>query len=79
MRSAAYFDTRDEALAEVHRRKTNPEEGGVIVRIEESGYGGYKVVSIPVDLYIDSIANEGLPGLAPSSAKAKARAKAAYG
>ena len=51
--SDAFFDTEEEALREVRRRKSSPEAGGMIVRREKSGYGNWRVSSISAELMVD--------------------------
>lgn len=48
-----HCDTLEKAFAELHRRKGIAE--GVITRLEESPYGGYRVYSVPVDVFIDDL------------------------
>lgn len=49
-----YFDTLDEAFQELQRRRASHEN--MISRVNDSRYGGYVVHSIPVDLFIDELA-----------------------
>ena len=48
-----YCDTIEEAFAELRRRKSAAE--GVITRLNQSGYGGYRVHSVPVELFVDDL------------------------
>ncbi len=64
-------DTFEEALAELHRRKSAAD--GVITRLEESPYGGYRVYSTPVELLVDDLIDPiqpQVPGGGLSSRKA---------
>lgn len=49
----AYFDTEEEARAEARRRKSQPDDEYMIVRCERTGYGNWRVRSIPADLALD--------------------------
>lgn len=49
----AYFDTEAEARAEARRRKSQPVDEYMIVRCERTGYGNWRVRSIPADLMLD--------------------------
>ena len=50
----AYFDAYANAYAELERRRSlaNSDEA-VISRIEDSPYGGFKVWSMPAEVYAD--------------------------
>lgn len=50
----AYFDTLNEAFQELQRRRASHED--MITRLKDSRYGGFVVHSVPVDLYIDELA-----------------------
>ena len=50
----AYFDTLDEAFRELQRRRASFEH--LITRVKDSRYGGFVVHSIPVDLFVDELA-----------------------
>ena len=52
----AYFDTEEEARAEARRRKSKPVDEYMIVRCERTGYGNWRVRSIPADLMLDMLA-----------------------
>ena len=54
-----FFETYHEALREAQRRKTTLVDP-MITRIEESPYGGYRVWSMPTDVYVDLL-SENLP------------------
>ena len=60
-----YCDTIEEAFTELRRRKSTAE--GIITRLEESPYGGYRVYSVPVDLFVDDLADPIQP-VVPGSA-----------
>lgn len=49
----AYFDTEEEARAEARRRKSQPVDEYMVVRCERTGYGNWRVRSIPADLVLD--------------------------
>ncbi len=51
----SFHKTVSEAYAEVRRRKSDPAFHDMIVRVEPSGYGGFRVRAIPADLYIDQL------------------------
>jgi hypothetical protein len=55
----AFFETYAEAMREAQHRKMTLGDP-IITRIEESPYGGYRVWSMPADVYIDLI-SENLP------------------
>lgn len=59
----AHFDTREEALKEVRKRKTKPSEEQMLVRYERTGYGNWRVYSVPADFVVDSIADGPSPAL----------------
>ena len=56
-----YCDTFDEAFAEVRRRKSAAEQ--IITRLDESPYGGYRVYSIPLDLFVDDLVEPSQPSI----------------
>ncbi len=51
----SFHKTVHEAYAEVRRRKSDPAFQDMIVRVEPSGYGGFRVRSMPADLYVDQL------------------------
>lgn len=55
----SYFDTAEEALDEVARRRTGPMAGDSFTRVVESPYGGYRVLTVS-----KSLAMEVMSGLA---------------
>lgn len=55
--ATAYFDSREEALQEVRRRKAEPNDDNILVRYERTGYGNWRVYSVPADFVVDSIAD----------------------
>ena len=50
----SYFDTLNEAVLEAQRRRASHEE--LITRLRQSRYGGFVVHSIPVELFVDELA-----------------------
>ena len=56
-----YCDTIDEAIAESRRRKSSPVTGGMITRIEESPYEGWRVRTVDAELFVDQLAEPILP------------------
>jgi hypothetical protein len=52
----AFFETYHEALREAQRRKAASVDS-MITRIEESPYGGYRVWSMPADVYVDLLSD----------------------
>lgn len=50
-----FHDTMQEAMEERRRRKAEG-TGAYVVRIDPSGHGGYRVRSIPTELFVDEIA-----------------------
>jgi hypothetical protein len=50
-----FHDTIGEAYTEATRRKSDPAYGDMVIRVEPSGYGGFRVRSTPSDLYIDQL------------------------
>ena len=55
----AFFPTLDQAQKELSRRKSGG-GGEVMTKIDRSPYGGYRVRSVPVELYVDMM-TEGMP------------------
>lgn len=53
----ACFDTQDDALDEVRRRRSDPDKADMIVRCEQTGYGNWLVRSIPADLIVEALAD----------------------
>ncbi len=49
----AHFGAEEEARAEARRRKSQPVDEYMIVRCERTGYGNWRVRSIPADLALD--------------------------
>ena len=58
----AFFDSREEALEEVRKRKSEPREDNVLVFFERTAYGNWQVYSIPADFMVDSLADGPVPG-----------------
>lgn len=46
-----------EAMAEAARRRANPAFKEFVTKIEPSRYGGYRVRSYSIDLFIDQLAD----------------------
>ncbi len=59
--AAAYFETKDEALQEVRKRKSRSSDTAMLVRCEQTGYGTWRVLSVPADFVIDSMADGPVP------------------
>ncbi len=51
----SFHETMREAYIEANRRKSDPTFKDMIVRVEPSRYGGFRVRSTPSDLYIDQL------------------------
>jgi len=51
----SFHDTMREAYIEANRRTSDPAFPDMIIRVEPSRYGGFRVRSIPADLYIDQL------------------------
>ncbi len=51
----SFHNTMAEALAEAQRRKSEPSGKDMVIRVEPSRYGGFRVRSTPSDLYIDQL------------------------
>lgn len=62
----AYFDTEDEARKEVHRRKLQPTNEPMLVRCERTGYGSWRVYSMPAELLVDILLDMPLAGAVSS-------------
>ncbi|MDE2692305.1 MAG: hypothetical protein OXI49_17540 [Acidobacteriota bacterium] len=70
-----YCETLEEVFEEKRRRKADPEGNAYITQHEESPYGsGYRVYSIPVDIYADELVKP----LQPGAGLASGRKAAAY-
>ncbi len=63
----SFHETIGDALAEASRRKSDPSHKDMVVRVEKSGYGGYRVRSTPSDLYIDQLTDSPLLTVASAS------------
>ncbi|MDE0703187.1 MAG: hypothetical protein OXH59_05630 [Rhodospirillaceae bacterium] len=59
--SDAYFDTREEAFQEAHRRKTSLGEENVITFYERTAYGNWRVYSVFADVMVDALADGPVP------------------
>ena len=57
----SFHDNIADALEEVAKRRADPEGKNLITRVEPSGYGGFKVRSIPAEFYIDLLADGPMP------------------
>lgn len=57
----AYFDDLKDALDEARERRASHRGEGMITRVDESPYGGYRVHSIPADFIVDLMADGVLP------------------
>ena len=53
----AYFETREQALDEVRRRKAGLGDEKMIVGYEKTGYGNWRVYSISAEFEVDMLAN----------------------
>ena len=60
----SYFDSIHDAILEAQRRRAAHEE--FITRLRKSRYGGYIVHSIPVDLFVDELAEPQTVTMPPS-------------
>ncbi len=60
--SDAYFDTREAAFQETHRRKTSLGDENIITFCEPTVYGNWRVYSVFADVMVDALAD----GLVPS-------------
>ena len=49
-----------EAMEESGRRRAEPGSAAYLTRVERSPYGGYRVRSIPADLFVDQLI-DGVP------------------
>jgi hypothetical protein len=54
-----FHDTYAQAMEELERRRANPQGKDLITRIDTSPYGGFRVRSMPADLWIE-LATEGM-------------------
>jgi hypothetical protein len=50
-----FHGTMAEALVEAQRRKSDPTGKDMVIRVEPSRYGGFRVRSTPSDLYVDQL------------------------
>lgn len=58
----AYFDTEEEARKEMRRRRSQPTDEPMLVRCERTGYGTWRVYSMPVELLVDFLLDMPLAG-----------------
>lgn len=69
MKTNSYFQSKSDALREARERRGRAAEENALVRIERSGYGGFVVKSIPVELELEmltpdiSVRSGGLSGM----------------
>jgi len=66
----SFHTTMQEAMDEIARRRAAPQGKEIVTRIESSPYGGYRVRSVPADLYVDMLA-EGEMLIAANHARRK--------
>ena len=55
--SDAFFDTMREAMEEAQRRKADPKLKDFLTRVEPSSYGGFRVSSMPAEIFVDQLAD----------------------
>ena len=53
----AWFETREQALDEVRRRKAGLADEKMIVGYEKTGYGNWRVYSVSAEFMADMLAN----------------------
>lgn len=56
-----YFQSEMDALEEARRRRASAAEDAILVKVEPSGYGGYVVRSVPVELELDPLLDPDIP------------------
>ena len=61
--SEAYYDTQEEALEEVRRRRSSVGDDALLTRCERTGYGNWRVVSVPAEFVVDTVADGPSPDL----------------
>ncbi len=61
MTQVSFHTTLSAALRESARRRSFPDSAEMIVRVEPSPYGGYRVSAMPADFYVDQLADGLLP------------------
>ena len=61
--SEAYYDTQEEAFEEVRRRRAAVSDDAMLIRCERTGYGNWRVVSVPAEFVVDSVADGPAPDL----------------
>ena len=52
-----FFATREEALQEVRKRKTEATENNLFIRCERTHYGTWRVSALPIDFLVENLAN----------------------
>jgi hypothetical protein len=55
MLTETFFDNQRQALEEASRVRATAKDGEVIVRIDKSPYGGYRLRIIPTDVLADML------------------------
>jgi hypothetical protein len=50
-----FHETLADAVAEASRRRTDTQAAGLLTNVERSPYGGFRVRSLPADLYVDAL------------------------
>ncbi|MDH5722924.1 MAG: hypothetical protein OEY94_06350 [Alphaproteobacteria bacterium] len=53
--SDTYFNTQREAIEAASRLRVQLREQDILVRVERSPYGGYRLKKIPVDIAMDMV------------------------
>ena len=59
----SYFSTQQEALEEANRLKSEIRDEPIIVRCGQTGYGTWKVWSVPAELAVETLAEGPSGGL----------------
>ena len=55
-----FHNTMADAMEEVARRRSDPNGAELITRVEPSPYGGFRVRSVPADIWLEMQAGAGL-------------------
>lgn len=50
-----FHKTLRDAMEEAGRRRTSPDGGSYLTNVEPSPYGGFRVRSMPAELYVDQL------------------------
>lgn len=61
--AVAYFETREKALKEVRKRRSESSDENMLIRFEQTTYGNWKVYSFPADFLVDMNADGPSPSL----------------